>query len=268
MRTIPILTLAVLLATACGASASRSGARQQTVAAQSVAPKIYSYRVKAVYPHPTTDYTQGLQFVDGVMWEGTGQHGRSIVRRTDLATGRNEVVASLPRSEFGEGIALLDGKLYQLTWQSNTAHVYDVATGRKLRDHRYPGEGWGLTTDGRKLYMSDGTASIHTVDPETFRREGRITVTCEGHPVPYLNELEWIDGRIWANVYTTDRIVRIDPATGVVDAIIDLAGLLPESDREPDTDVLNGIAYDAATGRIFVTGKNWPKLFEIELIEP
>lgn len=277
MRTIPILTAAVLLLAACGANASRSGARRQASSepaataavrtTQNVAPKFYTYRVRAVHPHSTSDYTQGLQFVDGVMWEGTGQHGQSLVRKTDLASGRTEIVARLPRSEFGEGITLLGGKLYQLTWQSNTAHVYDAASGRKLRDHRYPGEGWGLTTDGRKLYMSDGTPTIHTVDPETFRREGRITVTCEGHPVPYLNELEWIDGRIWANVYTTDRIVVIDPATGAVEAIVDLAGLLSESDTTPDTDVLNGIAYDAASGRIFVTGKNWPKLFEIELVE-
>ena len=136
----------------------------------------------------------------------------------------------------------------------------------KLRDHRYPGEGWGLTTDGERLYLSDGTESIHVLDPETFRRERRITVTLEGEPVRFLNELEWIDGRIWANVYTTDQIVIIDPATGAVEGVVDLTGLLSQEDRTRQTDVLNGIAWDAAGGRIFVTGKNWPKLFEIEIL--
>ena len=160
-------------------------------------------------------------------------------------------------------------KLYQLTWQSNTAHVYSLENGKlqKIRDFRYPGEGWGLTTDGEKLYMSDGTATIHTVDPATFRREKRVTVTYKGAPVEYLNELEWIGGKIWANVYTTDQIVVIDPATGVVEGVVDLAGLLPETEMTATTDVLNGIAYDAEGDRIFVTGKNWPKLYEIEITE-
>ena len=185
---------------------------------------------------------------------------------TDLATGRTEVLFRLPRSEFGEGIALVGGELFQLTWQSNTAHVYDPEKRTGLRDHRYAGEGWGLTTDGEKLYMTDGTANLYTIDPATFRRERRTTVTLRGEPVELLNELEWIDGRIWANVYTTDQIVIIDPATGRVEGIVDLRGLLPDEDRTPGTDVLNGIAYDAATGRIFLTGKNWSKLFEIELV--
>ena len=184
----------------------------------------------------------------------------------EIETGEGEVLFSLPRSEFGEGITLLDGRLYQLTWQSNTAHVYDLATRRKIRDHRYAGEGWGLTTDGEKLYMSDGTASIRTIDPETFRRERTTTVTYKGEPVQFLNELEWIEGKIWANVYTTDQIVIIDPASGIVEGVIDLRGLLPDEEIAPDTDVLNGIAYDAASERIFVTGKRWSKLFEIEII--
>ena len=222
--------------------------------------------MKAVHPHSTSAYTQGLFFARGLLWEGTGQYGQSVVQRTDLATGRTEVLFRLPRSEFGEGIALVGGELFQLTWQSNTAHVYDPEKRTGLRDHRYAGEGWGLTTDGEKLYMTDGTANLYTIDPATFRRERRTTVTLRGEPVELLNELEWIDGRIWANVYTTDQIVIIDPATGRVEGIVDLRGLLPDEDRTPGTDVLNGIAYDAATGRIFLTGKNWSKLFEIELV--
>lgn len=270
MKTTPILLFSVLLLAACGGSAARAkrpGAKAQ--AAAEVQPKEYAYRVVAAYPHSTTAYTQGLQYVDGLLWEGTGQHGESVVQTTDLKTGKTEVLARLPRSEFGEGITLLGDRLYQLTWQSNTAHVYAVENGklRKIRDHRYPGEGWGLTTDGEKLYMSDGTATIHTVDPATFRREKRTTVTYKGAPVDYLNELEWIGGKIWANVYTTDQIVIVDPATGVVEGVVDLTGILPEKEVTETTDVLNGIAYDAAADRIFVTGKNWPKLFEIELIE-
>ena len=270
MKTTPILLFSILLLAACGgpaARAKRPGEKAQPAAAQ-VQPKEYTYRIAAVYPHSTTAYTQGLQYVGGQLWEGTGQHGESVVQRIDLATGKADVVVRLPRSEFGEGITLLGDRLYQLTWQSNTAHVYDLTKGcGKIRDHRYPGEGWGLTTDGKKLYMSDGTASIHTVDPETFRREKRTTVTYKGVPVEYLNELEWIGGKIWANVYTTDQIVIIDPSTGIVEGIVDLTGLLPETEVTETTDVLNGIAYDAERDRIFVTGKNWSKLFEIEIIE-
>ncbi|WP_301958458.1 glutaminyl-peptide cyclotransferase [uncultured Alistipes sp.] len=271
-RTAYLLAAALLLAS-CGGSAARTGrtgragrAGDATRTAAAAEPVHYTYRVKAVHPHSTSAYTQGLFFAEGLLWEGTGQYGQSVVQRTDLATGRTEVLFRLPRSEFGEGIALVGGELFQLTWQSNTAHVYDPEKRTGLRDHRYAGEGWGLTTDGEKLYMSDGTANIYTIDPATFRRERRTTVTLRGEPVELLNELEWIDGRIWANVYTTDQIVIIDPATGRVEGIVDLRGLLPDEDRTPGTDVLNGIAYDAATGRIFLTGKNWSKLFEIELV--
>ena len=230
-------------------------------------PKQYSYRVKAVYPHPADRYTQGLQYVDGTMWEGTGMRGESAIYATDLESGETRTFATSPAGEFGEGIAILGERLYQLTWTDNKAHVYDLRTGRQLKEFRYKDEGWGLATDGRKLYMSNGTSYIWRVDPETFRREASIGVTLRGEPLEYLNELEWIDGRIWANVYTSDAIVIIDPATGVVEGIIDLRGLLPDEDITIDTDVLNGIAYDEQNRRIFVTGKRWNKIFEIEIIE-
>lgn len=263
MKGIAGLLLAGALLVSCGGSRTRAARTAEPPAE----PKQYTYTVLNTYPHSTQSYTQGLQFADGMLWEGTGQHGQSVLRKTDLATGRTEVVARLPRSEFGEGITLLDGKVYQLTWQSNKAYVWDAATGEKMREYRYPGEGWGLTTDGRLLYMSDGSEYIHTVDPATFRRLGSTAVTLAGAPVKMLNELEWIDGRIWANVYMTDQIVIIDPATGVVEGIIDLTGLLPAEEVGPETDVLNGIARDPDTGRIFVTGKNWDKIFEIEIHE-
>ena len=262
MRKFATVLLSGLLLASCGGNQVR--AKRPAAPAE---PKEYTYSVRAVHPHPATSYTQGLQYADGRLWEGTGQHGESVVQTLDLATGRAEVFARLPKEDFGEGIALLDGKVYQLTWQSNKAYVYDARTGEKLKEFRYPGEGWGLTTDGKKLYMSDGTSAIHTVDPATFRREKRVTVTYKGAPVEYLNELEWIGGKIWANVYTTDQIVVIDPATGVVEGVVDLTGLLPETEMTATTDVLNGIAYDAEGDRIFVTGKNWPKLYEIEIIE-
>lgn len=269
MRMTAIFLLSALLLCACGGPAARAKRPGKEAPAAPVQPREYTYRVKATYPHSATAYTQGLQYADGQLWEGTGQHGESVVQTTDLATGRTNVLARLPRSEFGEGITLLDGKLYQLTWQSNTAHVYELKNGklRKIRDFRYPGEGWGLTTDGSKLYMSDGSANIYTVDPATFRREKRVTVTYKGVPVQYLNELEWIGGKLWANVYTTEQLVIIDPATGVVEGVVDLTGILPESEITPATDVLNGIAWDAAGERLFVTGKNWSKLYEIEIIE-
>lgn len=270
MKTTTIFLLCASLLAACAGTptrARRSESRSQQATTQSE-PKRYGYRVVATYPHSTESYTQGLQYVDGVLWEGTGQYGQSLVRRTDLATGKSEVVVRLPQSEFGEGITLLDGRFYQLTWKSNTAHLYDPQQDfKKIRDFRYPGEGWGLTTDGTKLYMSNGSANIYTLDPATFRRERHITVTFKGVPVEYINELEWIDGRIWANVYTTDQILIIDPTTGRVEGVVDLKGILPANEITPTTDVLNGIAYDAAARRIFVTGKNWSKLFEIEIIE-
>lgn len=263
MKAVTYLLSTALLLSACGNGPARA---KRPAAGPRPAPAEYTYRIKAVYPHSRTAYTQGLQYVEGLVWEGTGQHGESVLQTTDLKTGSTRVVARLPRADFGEGITVLGGEVFQLTWQSNTVHIWDAATGKKLREHRYPGEGWGLTTDGRKLYMSDGSANIYTVDPATFRREKTTTVTYEGRPVNYLNELEWIEGKIWANVYTTDRIVIFDPGTGAVEGVVDLTGLLPEEEMTETTDVLNGIAWDAAAKRIFLTGKNWPKLYEIEII--
>lgn len=268
-ETMKILIPAILVALAACSGTNRNAASKQSDPAQPRAEKVryYDYRISAVYPHPTDSYTQGLFFADGILWEGTGQEGKSVLQQLNLETGRPTVIASLPNDQFGEGIALLDDKIYQLTWQSNTVHVYDVRTGRRVKRMRYPGEGWGLTTDGRKLYMSNGSERIYTIDPETFRREKSVEVTLEGKPLRYLNELEWIDGKIWANVYTTDQIVIVDPASGRVEGVVDLTGLLPVEDITAQTDVLNGIAYDTEGKRLFVTGKNWDKLFQIEIIE-
>lgn len=253
----------LLLTTACGNRTLRSASTAVPVEE----PTRYTYRIKATYPHSTEDYTQGLQFADRRMWEGTGQHGHSILLSYALDGSNRRVHATLPAREFGEGITLLGDRIYQLTWESNTCHVYDRATFEKVRDFRYAGEGWGLTSDGTKLYLSNGTANLYQIDPATFRREATRTVTLRGEPVHYLNELEWIEGRIWANVYTTDQVLIINPATGIVEGVVDLTGLLPDAERTMQTDVLNGIAYDAETKRIFVTGKLWPHIYEIELIK-
>ncbi len=254
--------------TACAGGSSRMKATSADAASPAPEPVEYTFRVKQSWPHSTSAYTQGLQYLDGLLWEGTGLHGQSVVRTTDLTTGKSRELARLPQSEFGEGITILGDSLYQLTWQENTCHLYRI-TDRgldKLRDFRYTGEGWGITSDGQRLYMSDGSENLTVLHRDNFRRERRITVTLNGEPVHFLNELEWIEGRIWANVYTTEQVVIIDPQSGRVEGIVDLTGLLPEKERTATTDVLNGIAYDKEQKRILVTGKNWSKVFEIEII--
>lgn len=262
MQKYIVAMLFAVIVIACGSQQRRGVSAQMNV----VEPVRYGFKVKAEYPHSRESYTQGLQYVDGIMWEGAGEYGHSEINSYALG-GAPKSITKLPKSEFGEGITVLGDKLYQLTWESNVCHVYNVATGKKLKDFRYPGEGWGLTSDGVSLYMSNGSTNIYKVNPETFRREGSITVTMRGQVVNFINELEWIDGKIWANVYTTDYIVIIDPQTGVVEGLIDFKGLLKAEDTFNDTDVLNGIAYDAEQKRIFVTGKRWNKIYEIEIVK-
>ena len=261
MKSFILAIIISLAAVSCG-SQPKSVALAQHV----TQPTQYTFRVKAEYPHLRTSYTQGLQFIDGELWEGTGEWGESVLQKIDLESGKAEVLARLPQTEFGEGITVLGDKVFQLTWTNNTAHIYD-RSGRLLSNARYAGEGWGLTSDGEKLYMSNGTSTIYRINPATFSRESKMTVTLRGAPLEMINELEWIDGKIWANVYTTDQIVIINPKTGVVEGVIDLAGLQKEEDSFADTDVLNGIAYDAATGRILLTGKRWNKIYEIEIVK-
>lgn len=229
-------------------------------------PVRYGYRIVNTFPHDRTAYTQGLYWHQGYLYEGTGQEGQSSLRRVDLATGKVQKIKNLDRQYFGEGIALLGGKIYQLTWTTNRGFIYDAESFQQIGEFGYSGEGWGLTTDGTRLYMSDGSERIHVIDPEGFKKIRSIDVYTDEGRVTQLNELEWIDGEIWANVYMSESIVRIDPATGIVTGIIDMRGLLKSSDKDIHTDVLNGIAYDPAGKRIFVTGKNWSKLFQIELV--
>ncbi len=226
----------------------------------------YTARVVNAYPHDPGAFTQGLVFVDGELYEGTGLRGQSSLRRVDLETGEVLQSRALPAEYFGEGIAVLGGRIFQLTWQSHVGLIYDRESFEQLGEFSYPTEGWGLTHDGRRLIMSDGTATLHFLDPETLAETGRVQVTDRGQPVVRLNELEYIHGEVWANVWLTDRIARIDPETGQVVGWLDLTGLLSPQDEAQEVDVLNGIAYDVEKDRLFVTGKWWPKLFEIELV--
>ncbi len=237
-----------------------------SLAAAVVACGADSYRVVNSYPHDPQAFTQGLVYVDGRLYESTGREGRSTLRLVDLERGRVRQETTVPSQYFAEGLTNWGSTLIQLTWQSHVAFVYDRFSFRLLRTMKYAGEGWGLTQDGRSLILSDGTAKLRFLDPATMRELRSITVKDHGRPVNELNELEWVKGEIYANVWHRDRIARIAPATGRVLGWIDLAGLLPENERSNREAVLNGIAYDAAHDRLFVTGKLWPRLFEIEVV--
>jgi len=225
-----------------------------------------TYRVVHTYPHDATAFTQGLVYVDGHLYESTGLKGHSTLRMEDVETGRILKLLELPDKYFGEGLTNWGNTLVQLTWQAHTALVYDRTTFQFLRSLNYQGEGWGLTQDGRNLILSDGTSTLRFLDPMNFREVRHIVVKDHGRPITQLNELEYIHGEIYSNIWHSDRIARISPATGNVLGWIDLHGLLPDSERSTPEAVLNGIAYDAAHDRLFVTGKLWPKLFEIKVV--
>ena len=225
----------------------------------------WGYEVVATHPHDTSSFTEGLFFHEGRLFESTGEVGTSYIREVELTTGRAIRQRDLAPPYFGEGTIVFGDKLYQLTWTSGKAFVYDWKTFKPTGEFTYDGEGWALTTDGTSLIMSNGTPMIRWRDPKTFAVTDSISVTDHGTAVTSLNELEWVKGEIWANVWQSEQIARIDPATGNVLGWIDLAGILPSIDRTGSEDVMNGIAYDAENDRIFVTGKLWSKLFEVSL---
>ena len=230
-------------------------------------PEVVGYELVRAYPHETDAFTQGLLFADGILVESTGLEGHSRLRKLSLRTGKPIQEIRLPDEVFAEGTALVGDRLYTLTYKAGKAFVFDARSLEHVGTFSYPGEGWGLTYDGERLVMSDGTAELRFIDPETFTELSRQTVTFRGEPLRQINELEYIDGKIWANVWMQDVLVRIDPETGAVDQVADLRGLFPRAQREqPYRDVLNGIAYEPNTDRLFVTGKNWPQLYEIRLV--
>jgi glutaminyl-peptide cyclotransferase len=251
---LPLLTLLPLV----GASA-----QSPTIPPAGSHAPIYNYTVVHSYPHDAEAFTEGLEFREGFLYESTGLNGRSSIRKVKLETGEVLQNRSISRDYFGEGITFWKGDLFQLTWISKVAFVYDAKTFASRKSFNYEGEGWALTHNADALIMSDGTPELRFIDPATFRERRRMTVTDAGVPVKYLNELEWIKGEIFANVYTTDYIARIDPANGHVTGWIDVRGMLPR--QNDGNTVPNGIAYDAGGDRLFVTGKYWPRLFEIKL---
>ncbi len=222
------------------------------------------YRAVAEFPHDAKAFTQGLVVVNGQMFEGTGKKGESTLRKVDLKTGRVELVVPLDPVYFGEGITVLNDRIYQVTWQDRIAFVYDLKTLNPVANFRYSGEGWGLTNDGKRLILSDGTSILRFIDPKTFDVVKRLRVHGPNGQVDKLNELEFVKGEILANIWYSDRIARISPETGEILGWIDVSGLYPQKQRTSKEDVLNGIAYDEANDRLFVTGKNWPKVYEIE----
>lgn len=228
----------------------------------------YGFQIVKTYPHDKDAFTQGLIILDGVLYESTGLNGRSSLRRVELDSGKVQKIQAVPAQYFAEGLTNWGNDLIQLTWQNKIGFVYDRVTFQQKRNFQYASEGWGLANDGKRLILSDGTSILRFIDPTDFREIGRVSVKDKGAAVFYLNELEFVRGEIYANVWQTDRIARINPQTGEVTGWIDLRGLLGPNDDVGFGGVLNGIAYDAGQDRLFVTGKLWPKLFEIKLTPP
>jgi len=236
--------------------------RQDELGASFQEPPVDTFEVINTYPHDPTAFTQGLVFDGGALYESTGLNGVSSLRQVELQTGKVLQKVNVPSQYFAEGLAIFQGRIFQLTWLAHKGFIYDLASFQQQGEFTYDGEGWGLTQDGRSLILSDGTNRIRFLDPRDFKLQRAISVYDHDRPLAELNELEYIKGEIYANVWHSDRIVRLDPRSGKILGWIDLTGLLPSTQPE---NVLNGIAYDEAGDRLFVTGKRWPKLFEIRV---
>ena len=264
--TLPV-ALALALTTPACAQQTAPAAPDSGNATQAAAPAPvnYGYRVVATYPHDTRAFTQGLFYLNGHLYESTGQVGQSTIRRVHFEDGRVLQSVPIPPGQFGEGIVNWNDQIISITWQGGTGYRWDLASLRRLGEWQYSGEGWGLTQNGTDIIMSDGTSAIRFLDPATLAERRRITVTRDGAEVTQLNELEWVNGEIFANVWQTPTIVRIDPASGNVTGVIDLTPLAAQNGNDGDS-VLNGIAYDRQRDRLFITGKLWPRLYEIDLV--
>ena len=254
--------LPVIAAAALAGGCKDTSAEEDQAGATAPVARVETVRV---YPHDPTAFTQGLVFHDGVLYESTGRYNESTLRRVELQTGKVLQKVDVPPQHFAEGLALLGGKLYQLTWQDKVGFVYDLATLQQSGTFGYAGEGWGLTTDGTSLIMSDGSNQLRFLDPQTYQVTRTVDVRDGDEFIQQINELEWVRGEIWANVWHSDRIARINPQTGQVVGWLDLADLYPEAQRTDGEAVLNGIAYDPQGDRLFVTGKLWPALYEIRV---
>ncbi len=269
----PYARLAVLLlvgsslVVACGASAPATSGQRPATAAGASAVEQYGYEIVRSHPHDPAAFTQGLTVADGQLYEGTGLHGQSSLRRVDLATGAALQQVALDGRYFGEGVAAVGDRLVQLTYQTGVGFVYDRKTFARLAEFAYKGEGWGLTYDGQRLIMSDGSDTLRFWHPDTLEEMGRLRVRDGDQAIARINELEYVDGAIYANIWQEDRIARIDPKTGRVTAWIDMSNLLTPSERSRGVDVLNGIAHDPRTGHFLITGKLWPWVFEVRFVK-
>ncbi len=257
--------LLLILCLSCGNGANSNVTKVENTPASNGPVPTYGYQILNIFPHDSNAFTQGLILVDGKLLESTGQEGSSSLRSVELDTGKVLKKVDVPPPYFAEGAAVLNGKVYQLTWQHSVGFIYDLQTLERAGQFDYEGEGWGLTTDGQSLIMSDGSSRLKFLDPSSFRVSRTISVTDGATPVNKLNELEVVKGEIYANVWHSDRIAVIDPQTGRVKAWIDLTGLMPEDEARDEEAVLNGIAYDQANDKLYVTGKLWPRLFEIKV---
>jgi glutamine cyclotransferase len=269
-NTKSVLAACLLVVAACKGEQAPPAAAQDTTTATpapsgAAGTPTYGYTLVSTLPHDPTAFTEGLFIKDGQLYESTGLEGKSEIRRSDLASGVVQQRRALPAQYFGEGIVAFGNKLYELTWKNQKAFVYDLKTFAPVDTFTYYGEGWALTTDGTDLYMSDGTARLRVIDPKTFAVKRTIDVHDGSSPVSQLNELEWYKGEILANVWQSMQLARIDPKTGAITGWIDLTGILAPADKNGTEDVLNGIAYDAATDRLYVTGKNYSKLYQIQI---
>jgi glutamine cyclotransferase len=257
------LMVMVCIAGSCAGDTPRGESQQTSTPAEQL--PVASYEVVQSWPHDARAFTQGIVFYDGGFLESTGQYGESTLRRVELSTGKVKKKIELDDTVFGEGLTVLGDRIYQLTWTNQNGFIYAAKDLSKVGQFAYDGEGWGLTNDGTHLIMSDGSNSLRFMDPSTGKLVRMISVLDGHRPVAELNELEYVKGEIWANVWHTDRIARIDPVHGKLLGWIDLTGLLPAARQQNTENVLNGIAYDPATNRIFVTGKRWWRVFEIRL---
>lgn len=275
VRVLALLGATSALALACGSAPAPSAAtaappadRQasaEVAASPDRRPPALGYRVVRTHPHDRSAFTQGLHLVDGELYEGTGLNGQSSLRRVDLRSGEVRQQIALEPRYFGEGIAVVGERIVQLTWQSGVGFVYDRRTFERQRTFAYPGEGWGLTYDGQRLIMSDGTDALRFWHPETLEETGRVRVRAGELPVAGLNELEFVNGVVFANVWPSDRVARVDPASGQVTGWLDFSTLLTPTEKSRGVDVLNGIAHDPASGHLLITGKLWPWVFEVAL---
>jgi glutaminyl-peptide cyclotransferase len=261
-----ILISLIIFASSCrGPNVQTPATIAATPVESSSEPTSYTYEIVNTFPHDPQAFTQGLVFADGIFYESTGLNGESSLRKVEVTTGKVIKKIEVPNRYFAEGLALFQGQLFQLTWQDQKGFIYDHNTFAPQGEFQYTGEGWGLTHDGKSLILSDGTDQIRFLDPANFKEQRSITVKVPTDTIKEINELEYVKGEIFANVWQQEFILRIDPANGKVKGMIDMRGLLKPEDKHGETDVLNGIAYDAEKDRLFITGKKWPKLFEIKL---